>query len=235
MANPDKRAVIEKIRRSDYTNLFLQVYGSDALQDDNKAYDFAAEAIADYERSPELNKFNSKYDIYLKGKASLTEEEKRGLDLFNGPGMCANCHPTEKSASGKHPLFSNYTYENLGLPKNPESPFYYLLKEINPAGVSFIDLGLGGVLKKPEEDGKFRVPSLRNVALTSPYMHNGIFKTLNQVVMFYNTRDVGHWPDPEVPANINRTEMGNLGLSQLEVNDIVAFLRTLSDDYKTER
>lgn len=235
MANPDKRSVIEKIRRSEYAELFQQVFGTESLQDDDKAYDFVAEAIADYERSAELNKFNSKYDLYLKGEVSLSEKEKRGLDLFNGPGMCANCHPSEKAPSGEHPLFTDYTYDNLGLPKNPENPFYYLSKELNPEGISSIDLGLGGVLKKPEENGKFRVPSLRNVALTTPYMHNGIFKTLNQVVMFYNTRDVGHWPEPEVAANINHAEMGNLGLSQLEVNDIVAFLCTLSDDYKPER
>jgi cytochrome c peroxidase len=97
-----------------------------------------------------------------------------------------------------------------------------------------VDLGIGGVVKKPEENGKFRVPTLRNVAVTTPYMHNGIFKTLRQVVLFYNTRDVGPWPTPEVPQNVNHEELGNLGLTEQDVDDIVAFLRTLTDGYDPE-
>jgi len=87
-------------------------------------------------------------------------------------------------------------------------------------------------VKKPEENGKFRVPTLRNVAVTAPYMHNGIFKTLRLVVAFYNTRDVGPWPEPEVSQNINHEELGNLGLTEQQEDDIAVFLQTLTDGFE---
>ena len=108
---------------------------------------------------------------------------------------------------------------------------YYLPTEFNPDDVEFVDSGLGGFLNKPEENGKFKVPTLRNLSLTSPYMHNGIFKTIRQVVVFYNTRDIGPWPEPEYPKNVNTDELGSLGLTEQEIDDIVAFLMTLSDGY----
>ena len=234
MANPDEEAVVEKIRKSTYAALFREVFGANALDYPKKAYDLTAQAIADYERSTELNPFNSKFDRYRQGRISLTEREKRGLALFNDPkkGRCAECHPSEPAPDGTPPLFTDFTYDNLGAPKNPENPFYYLPKQFNPDGVYFIDLGLGGVVRKPQEDGKFKVPSLRNVAKTGPYFHNGVFKTLRQVVAFYNTRDVGPWPAPDVPQNVNREELGNLGLTEQDVDDIVAFLLTLNDGYE---
>ena len=90
---------------------------------------------------------------------------------------------------------------------------------------------MGPVVQDPEMNGFFRVPTLRNVALTPPYMHNGVFKTLYQVVAFYNSRDVAFWPEPEWPENVNRDELGNLGLTPQEMQDIVAFLKTLSDGF----
>jgi cytochrome c peroxidase len=146
-------------------------------------------------------------------------------------GNCAACHPSQPSDDGTPPLFTDFTYDNLGVPKNPENPFYYLPKFLNPSGVDFVDLGLGGTLNKPSENGKFKVPSLRNIAKTSPYIHNGLFKNLRQVVAFYNTRDVGPWPQPEVRMNVNHDELGNLGLSEQEIDDIVAFMHTLTDGY----
>jgi hypothetical protein len=94
-----------------------------------------------------------------------------------------------------------------------------------------VDYGLGGVLGLPEEMGKFKVMTLRNIAITPPYMHNGVFSTLHEVVDFYNTRDLGGWPPPEVPENVNQDELGNLGLTEAEVDTIVAFLETLTDGY----
>jgi cytochrome c peroxidase len=94
------------------------------------------------------------------------------------------------------------------------------------------DMGLGAIVNDPEQNGKFKVMTLRNIALTAPYSHNGYFKTLGEIVHFYNTRDVpGLWPAPDVAENVNMTELGNLGLSAVEEDDIVAFLKTLSDGY----
>ena len=92
-----------------------------------------------------------------------------------------------------------------------------------------MDLGLGSQLRNPEEYGKFRVPTLRNIALTAPYGHNGYFKTLEEIVHFYNVRDVEDFPPAEYPETVNKDELGNLGLSQEEEAAIVAFLRTLTD------
>ena len=121
-------------------------------------------------------------------------------------------------------------------------------KEFNPDGRQFVDRGRGGVVGRAAEDGKFKVPTLRNIALTAPNMHNGYFTTLTGVVDFYNTRDTkpvcpqefvsdeqaireGCWPRPEVAENVNSDELGNLGLNEQEVDDIVAFMQTLTDGW----
>ena len=236
MANPDEKTVVEKVRSSEYAGLFRKVYGAGAFNDPNKAFDMIADAIAEYEKSSEVNQFSSKYDLYLAGKVGLTEQERRGLALFEdeNKAKCSECHPSRPADDGTPPLFTDFTYDNLGVPQNPENPFYYLPGELNPDGVYFIDLGLGGELDKPSEHGKFKVPSLRNIAKTAPYLHNGIFKNLRQVVVFYNTRDVGPWAPPEVRANVNREELGDLGLTEQEVDDIVAFMQTLTDGYDSD-
>ncbi len=236
MANTDVASIVERIRSASYASLFREVFGKDALDDPQRAFDLMAEAIAAYERSPELNRFDSKYDYYLKGKTPLSGQEMRGLQVFEDPekGNCASCHPSRAGRGGEPPLFTDYTYDNIGVPKNPESPFYYMDDKFNPAGVGFIDYGLGGVVHKKEQNGKFRVPTLRNIAVTTPYMHNGVFRTLHQVVMFYSTRDVGPWPPPEVRENVNTRELGNLRLTEQEVDDLVAFLKTLTDGHRLD-
>ena len=233
MANPDAAAVVAAIRMAAYADEFLAVYGEGAFDDVESAYDFMADAIAAYERTPELNRFDSKYDRYLAGEVALSTRELRGLALFEdeGKGNCAACHPSLPSPDGTPPLFTDYTYDNLGAPKNPEHPFYSLPPEFNPDGADYVDLGLGPVVGDPELNGFFRVPTLRNVGVTGPYLHNGLFKNLYQVVAFYNSRDVAPWPAPEVPGNVNRDELGNLGLTVREMEDIVAFMLTLTDGY----
>jgi len=215
----------------------------------NMAYDDVALSIAAYEASPEVNAFSSKYDVTYTGKTKLTKQEQRGFALFRGKGKCHRCHISNDRTA----LFTDYTFDNLGIPQNPE----------NPAGVApdFVDPGLGGFLKNagyPEdvymaEWGKHKVPTLRNVDLRPPdsfvkaYGHNGYFKSLEGIVHFYNTRDVKPtcpgayteaealaadcWPAPEVAENVNRDELGNLGLTPGEEAAIVAFLKTLSDGY----
>ena len=156
------------------------------------------------------------------------------MALFIAPlkGNCFACHPSTPAGDGTPPLFTDYTYDNLGAPKNPENPFYMLSADLNPDGFDWVDMGLGITVSDPAENGKFRVPTLRNVAITPPYLHNGVFKTLFQVVAFYNTRDVAPWPEPEVSENLNTDEMGDLGLTNQEMEDIVAFLYTLTDGWQ---
>ncbi len=254
MANPDKASVVDKVRDAAYAPLFESVYGKGALDDVDRAYDRIAEAIAAFENTRVFNRFTSKYDAYLAGKARLTAQESRGLALYEDPakGNCAACHPSRPAEDGTPPLFTDFTYDNLGVPKNPKNPFYRLPAKFNPDGRNFVDGGLGTVVKRSEELGKFKVPTLRNIALTAPYMHNGYFETIEGVVQFYNDRDVRRrceriwttersalwqrcWPAPEVAENVNVDELGKLGLSEQEVADITAFLRTLTDGYVVDR
>jgi cytochrome c peroxidase len=254
MANPSMASVVEKVRQADYAPLFEQVYGAGALDKTEAAYTRIADAIAAFERSPALKRFTSRYDYYLYGQAEFTEQERRGKQLFEdeGKGNCAACHPSRPATDGTPPLFTDFSYDNLGVPKNPDNPFYRLPPELNPQGYKFVDLGLGGFLQKAGEMGKFKVPTLRNIARTQPYMHNGYFKTLRGVVDFYSSRDIKApcaadwmkerqaleqdcWPAPEVRHNVNHAELGALGLNVEEIDAIVAFLKTLDDGYRPNR
>jgi len=256
--NASKEAVLMQIADSKYASLWEEVWGEpisyETDTDIATNYDRVGLSIAAYEASSEVNQFSSKYDFYLAGdpRVELTVEEADGLDLFNGDAMCAECHPSESDPNGEPPLFTDFTFDNLGTPKNPDNPFYDMEKvflddgtPINPVGSEWIDPGLGGFLEtKPEwadmaadNMGKHKVPTLRNVAKSSgngfpkAYMHNGVFKSLEEVVHFYNTRDVEDWPAPEVPENVNTDELGDLGLTDDEEAAIVAFMKTLSDGY----
>jgi len=236
MANPNKETVVTKVSQAEYAPLFKKIYGELAFLDNEKAYEQIAEVIAVFEQSSEVNAFSSKYDYFLAGTVALTDQELLGMQLFIAPnkGNCAACHPAEKAADGSPPLFTDYTYDNLGVPKNTKSQFLRQPKEFNERGEDFIDLGLGGSaqVNNHEYNGQFKVPTLRNVALTAPYMHNGVFSSLREVVDFYNARDVDpKWGAPEVPENVNRTELGNLGLAPQEVDALVAFMNTLTDGY----
>ena len=164
-------------------------------------------------------------------------------------GGCGSSIP----ASSAPILFTDFQYYNLGLPRNTEFPFRDLSsssgiciealfspegscpsqESYNPA-LSQVDLGLGSVLKIASENGRFKVPTLRNVELTAPYMHNGVLKTLKEVVRFYNLRNTGEWGLPEVIQNVEQRRMGNLGLSSVQEDAIVAFLLTLTDGYAVD-
>jgi cytochrome c peroxidase len=213
-------------------------------------YEQIGRSIAAYERSAEVNPFSSKYDAYLRGDEALSAKERRGLELFEGDGQCAACHPSSPGEYGEPPMFTDFTFDNLGVPRNPMNPFYDMPEKWNPQGEDWIDLGLGGFLESQgfpqdvadEEMGKQRVPTLRNVDLrptrhfVKAYSHNGYFKSLEEIVHFYNTRDVEGagwdgepWPAPEYPGNVNTDELGDLGLTDEEEDAIVAFLKTLSD------
>ncbi len=237
-AIPDAAKLCLKVASSSYAADFDVVWGAGALDCStpelvSAVYDDIGRSIAAYERSSEVSAFTSKFDYYLKGQAKLTGQERWGLELFNGKAMCSACHVSEGSA----PLFTDFTYDNLGIPKNPENP-------ATIADPTWADPGLGGFLKNAAisgwegELGKHKVPTLRNVDLrptkktVKAYGHNAYFKSLEEIVHFYNTRDVSNWPAPEVSENVNDTELGNLGLTIGEEKAIVAFLKTLSDGYK---
>jgi cytochrome c peroxidase len=255
----------------------------------NSTYDQFGLSIALYEASPEVSPFSSKFDYALAhpDEPVLTADESAGWSLFRGKGMCNTCHldGTENSnkqrnpaavspanAASVAPLFTDFTSNNLGLPRNTAIPFYgetqrdrfgYLT---NAAGVNFVDRGVGDFLRGPNNinaewkqyansfDGKFQTTTLRNADkrprpdFVKAYMHNGYLKSLKDVVHFYNTRDtlgackgpddpgekVTCWPVPEVPQNLNRT-IGRLGLTDREEDQIVAFLKTLTDGYRPPR
>lgn len=239
MHNPDRAAYVAKVAARPYAEGLKAIYGADLFTDGDRAFTAISEAVAAFERSAEVSPFTSKYDAFLRGTAALTAQERRGLALFEGRAGCAACHPSAIGGDGKLPLFTDFTYDNLGVPRNPANPFYALPADLNPAGAGYVDLGLGGNARviaegRAEESlGKFKVPTLRNVARTAPYMHNGVFASLKDVVAFYNRRDrdPGRFGPPEVALNVNREELGDLGLSDEEEDALVAFLNTLSDGY----
>ena len=182
------------------------------------------------------------------GEEIFTEEEWYGLQLFMGENnndgilekgegaMCSACHVADWTEDPGNvvvpvwapegmvpPMLTDFTFDNLGVPKNTEFPL-----EGAP-----VDLGLGAIVGDTEEIGKFKVMTLRNIGLTEPYAHNGFFKDLKDITHFYNTRDVAeeNWPPPEVPATINVDELGNLGLSDDDEDALVEFMKTLNDGY----
>jgi cytochrome c peroxidase len=247
-------ALVDRRNRNSkvYTQLFKSVYGVDLPSLDlgnissvTAVYGNLAEAIAAFEKTALFTPFTSKYDYYLTGRAVLSAQEARGLALFNGQANCHLCHPADLTVDAPGPLFTNYSYVNLGIPKSTNSLIAH-----NP-----IDYGLGGrwVPVLAAEAGKFKVMTLRNIAVTPPYGHNGFFATLEQIVHFYNKRDMmqsmsgmggggmggggmggggmGMNMSPEVPQNVT-TELGNLGLTMMEEQDLVAFLKTLTDGYQ---
>lgn len=177
---------------------------ADAREDVDDAFGKIGLAIAAYESSSEVNPYSSKYDMVMAGKATFSEQEERGLALYKGKGLCANCHVLDAGPKGEPALFTDFTYDNLGVPKNPDNPFYTQDAAINPKGKDWVDVGLGGTLAKDPlyasfaqaNMGKVKVPTLRNVdkrpapSFVKPFMHNGYFKSLKTVVHFYNTRDV---------------------------------------------
>lgn len=282
---PSKESVVDDVAQSKYANLFEEVWGPNSLGDVEQAYDQIGLSIAEYEASAEVNQFSSKFDAYwissieagnrpedigtangdkevLDPDNILTEQEFDGLIEFGE--YCTACHVSNQlGPGGVRPLFTDFTFENIGVPKNPENPFYDMDKvflddgsPINPLGDAYIDFGLGEfLLTRPEwegmafeNDGKFKVPTVRNVdkrfgnGVPKAYMHNGVFKTLKEVVHFYNTRDVPEegWPPPEVDRNVNReilegVPLGNLELDEEAEDAIVAFLKTLSDGFIRQR
>ena len=232
MNMPDEASVIARVlENANYVKAFKEIYGDDIFNDTQKAYEALADTIAKFEKSKTFSPFNSKYDKALKGDEVLTEQEVRGLALFNGKAECHACHPSD----GPKAHFTDFSYDNLGVPVN------HALRSANGKGSDFVDNGLydNPQVNDKSLKGAFRVSTLRNIAVTGPYMHNGIFSNLATVVHFYNTRDVpgainpetgSSWEKGEVEVNKNDAELGNLNLTNEEEDDLVAFLKTLTDE-----
>jgi cytochrome c peroxidase len=234
-----------------------------------QTFDLMAHAIAAFEASPDVSPFSSKFDAFIAGKAKLSATETRGYTLFNGQARCFACHVDPKG--DPRPLFTDNTTANLGVPKNPALAYYTQTKPdrygyaADPEGQAFVDLGVGDFLRSPENgnaawhalapkfDGRFRTVTIRNVdkrpypGFVKAYTQNGYFKSLKEIVHFYNTRDtlprcaagsrgerVTCWPAPEVPRNLNAT-CCDLHLNNRQEDDLVAFLRTLTDGFFTPR
>ena len=238
MHNATPQDVVDDVKSSDYAWLFKSVYGRGAFANVDTAYHNVADAIARFESSGLVNTYSSRFDAYAAGaRWMLTAKEKRGLALFNGKALCSQCHPSTAGDYSRRALFTDFSYDNLGLPVNQAIAALQ-------GHAAEKDLGLGGFLAGTEDyagvaadvDGAFKVPTLRNIAKTAPYGHNGVFASLAEIVHFYNTRDVDGagwngvpWAAPEVPETVNVTELGNLGLTRAEESDVVAFLKTLDD------
>ena len=236
MGMPSISSVLDRLKENPtYISQFQTLYGSAIFDDETKAYDALADAIVAFEKSSEFAVFDSKYDRFLAGSYTLTAQEARGLALFvdENPGgaMCSACHPAV--SEDNRPLFTDFSYDNLGVPVN------HALRTANgQAGNPDTGLFANPAVNDTDLRGAFKVSSLRNIAVTGPYMHNGLFKDLKTVVHFYNTRDLdgainpetnATWEAGEFHALRNADELGDLGLSDQDEDDIVAFLKTLTD------
>ena len=232
MNNGSIANVVSKIKKTSYFAEIEKEYGT--AKTDEELMSHVSDAVAAFEKSKEVNSFTSKFDYFSKQLIKFSDTEKKGLAIFLGKGKCAQCHVVEPDAKTGKILFTDFSYDNIGVPKNEKNPFYNQSKAVNPAGVSFIDLGIGAVVSQAEHNGKFRVPTLRNIAISAPYFHNGSFKTLKEVIHFYNVRDVkpNEFAAPEVLENVNKDELGDLKMTAEEESQLEAFLETLTDHYR---
>jgi cytochrome c peroxidase len=247
MNNPDRATVVAKVAASPYAALFRAEWGDDIFVHEDDAFAAIGRSIESFERTPRFHPFSSRFDDYLRGHDTLGDAERRGMALFFDArkGNCVACHVADLHASDPaDSLFTDFTYDNLGVPRNAAIP-----ANADPA---FFDLGLGGPKRSlpggdPALAGAFKVPTLRNVAVKEALMHNGFFKDLEDVVAFYATRDTdptrwypGGVKFDDLPAaargNVNTSEApydrqpgDQPRLNAQEIHDLAAFLRTLTD------
>jgi cytochrome c peroxidase len=255
MANATPADLVARLARTPYADEFRQVFGQSIFDDKQGTVLAVTFALAQYEKlDPDFRPFNSKYDLFLAGKLRLAPAELRGLALFNraDKGNCAACHPSGRGPGGSPPMFTDFTYDNLGVPRNVQIPAN--------ADPEYRDMGLCGPERTDLADrtdlcGAFKVPTLRNVATRRVFFHNGQFKTLRDALRFYVRRntnpeefypvdangDVQKFNDlpPDLSANVNTVEVPYdrlLGeaprLTDAELDDLEVFLNTLTDGYQ---
>jgi cytochrome c peroxidase len=242
MAQPDQAAVVARLQENpNYQHEFPALFGADVFDDDATAYAAMSTSLAAFERNEFFSPFDSKYDRYLRGEYQPTEQETLGMTLFfsNQFTNCNQCHQLQQLPEAERETFSNYTFQNIGVPANQA------LRAANGLGEAHVDTGLAqnpAVDDTAAAQGRFKVSTLRNVALTAPYMHNGVFQDLRTVVKFYNkylargskaqiNPETGEpWGDPEVAANLatEKLEFGR-ALDDRGIDALVAFMRMLTD------
>ena len=235
MGMASKKEVVNRIKENEfYVSSFRNLFGNDILDNDEKAYDALTKVIASFERTDTFSPFDSKYDRYLKGEYDLSATEDLGKSLFfsNNNNSCATCHVL-KGEDKEGETFTNYEFHNIGTPANKT------LRAKN--GVENIDDGLlaNPLVNDVKEKGKHKVPTLRNVAVTAPYMHNGVFADLRTVVEFYdkynnkdrtiNSETNKPWDEPEVKETIALKELRAKELTDRKVEALVAFMKLLTD------
>lgn len=241
MGMPDKRTAVERLKENAaYVSAFDSFFGKDTLSDDDKAYAALGTAIAAFEHTTQFSPFDSKYDRYLRGEVQLTEKEELGRVLFFSTQFtnCSRCHKLKDFGGAEGETFTNYQYRNIGTPVNTS------VRALNGSKPGYVDTGLA---QNPSAAhlanvGMFKIPSLRNVAVTAPYMHNGVFKDLRTVVKFYNkynSKNPRHqinpetgekWGPPEIPDMLAKEELeAGSALDSKRIDGIVAFLKTLTD------
>ena len=242
MGMADEATVIARLLEDPvYTQAFPALFEGDVLSDPQTGYAAMTDAIAAFERTDVFAPFDSKYDRFLRGEVELTREEDLGRVLFFSEQFtnCNLCHQLGQSQLDPQETFTNYEYHNIGVPEN------LALRELNGVPRGTVDVGLAAhpdMEKNPTLRGKFKTPTLRNVAVTGPYMHNGVFEDLRTVVLFYNqfnTTDVKRRTNPETgetfrmpaaPATLAFEELTHgPALDDQRVDAIVAFLKTLTD------
>lgn len=241
MAMPDKTSVVQRLLENpDYDQSFKAIFGDAIFDDVEAAYAAMAESIARFEQTEVFFPFDSKYDRSLKGDYVYDPLSKAaaGKALFFSQQFtnCATCHQLHPNGHEQE-TFSNYEYHNIGVPKNEA------VRLVNGKATDFVDTGLleNAAVSDETHKGKFKVPTLRNVAVTEPYMHNGVFRDLKTVLEFYDhfLTDSAHplnpetglpWADPEIPETVSHTELSDgRKLSDDEIEALVCFLRTLTD------
>ncbi len=252
----DEADLAGRLRTAPYAESLREAFGLPDDSPDARWNAAALAALAAFQRSPEVAPFSSKYDAVRRGQARFTRAEARGLRLFSDPakGNCIACHvfrPGSKNPADH--LFTDFTYDNLGLPRNPA-----IVANAEPA---YFDLGLCGPLRERPRGlsdavcGMFRVPTLRNVARRPFYFHNGSFSDLTEVMRFYVRRDTepARWYPldakgraqtyndlpPRFARQVSRDEAPydrrgrqKPRLNEAEIGDVVAFLRTLDDGFE---
>lgn len=241
MGMPNKLEVAKRLYSLPmYQRLFSQFYGQEIWNSYESVYRAMEDVIATFQTEKKLfAPFDSKYDLFLAGKATLSDLEEKGRQLFFDKKQtnCSSCHQLHSSSEHKEETFSNYHYYNLGVPSNPK------LIEINGFAKDFVDLGLfenPNVNGDENQKGKFKTPTLRNVAVTAPYMHNGVFKELKTVLLFldsYNNpvRQINPetgkaWEKAEYEPTIAHQKLKAKPLNDEEIKALEAFLNTLTDE-----